>query len=92
MNFAQPSLMMRLTAWGAGVAFRDLTGPVEKTRRQLLTRRYPVAPKPTAALRRLCTITEETGPDGFSTIRLTPHRNAARTHILYIHGGPMSCS
>ncbi|GEM_PF-6884659 len=35
MNFAQPSFMMRLTAWGAGMAFHDLTGPTEKTRQQL---------------------------------------------------------
>ncbi|ADO43061.1 hypothetical protein EIO_1946 [Ketogulonicigenium vulgare Y25] len=78
---------MRLTVWDAGLAFRDHTDPVEKTRQQLLTRRYPVAPKPTEALHRLCTITEEVGPDGFSTNHLIPRRNAARTHTLYIHGG-----
>lgn len=90
MRFARPSLMMRLTARGASVAsrvFRAFNPSAEKLRQRLLARRYPVAPRPTASLRRLCTIREETGTDGFPVFHLTPRRNAGPTHVLYIHGG-----
>lgn len=82
-----PSLAMRLTAWGAGLLFRQLTQSVELQRRLLLARREPVAPEPTASLRRLCTISAEIGPDGFRTIHLNRRRDAGAIHVLYLHGG-----
>ncbi len=82
-----PSLAMRLTAWGAGLLFRQLTQSVERQHRLLLARREPVAPEPTASLRRLCTISAEIVPDGFRTIHLNRRRDAGAIHVLYLHGG-----
>lgn len=85
--FDKPSLLMRMACVAVRLGARKNSKTRERVRDTLMSRTYPQAPKPTAALRRLCTITSEKTAEGFVTWHLEPREKASGCHVLYLHGG-----